>query len=137
MQSTGGTQQIANGVSTWLAIAGALGLVAVAAGAFGAHALKDRLDPAALSAFEVGVRYQMYHAITLLGLAILKVVYPIRGLGAVAYCWLIGVLLFSGSIYGLTLFKLRWLGPVTPIGGTIMMIGWLILIVSGLKAKRT
>lgn len=136
MQSTEGTKQVANAAGTWLTVAGALGLVAVAAGAFGAHALKDRLDPTALSAFEVGVRYQMYHAITLLGLAILKVVYPIRGLGAVAYCWLIGVLLFSGSIYGLTLLKLRWLGPVTPIGGTVMMAGWLILMISGLKAKR-
>lgn len=120
----------------WLAAAGALGLIAVAAGAFGAHALKDRLDPGMLAAFEVAVRYQMYHAIALLGLAILQAVRPGGGLRAVGVCWLIGVVLFSGGIYGLTLLKWRWLAPVTPIGGTIMMLGWLMLLVIGLRSKQ-
>jgi uncharacterized membrane protein YgdD (TMEM256/DUF423 family) len=118
----------------WLAWAGALGFLAVAAGAFGAHALKERLDPSALAAYDVAVRYQMYHAVALIGLAVFQCLVPGNGWKAVGWCWLSGTILFSGSIYGLTLMQWRWLGPVTPIGGVLLLIGWFILTVTAIRS---
>jgi len=115
----------------WVMIAAINGLLAVALGAFGAHVLKDRLEPAQLSSFEVGIRYQMYHALALLAIAWVMTVRPSRSARAAAVFMLIGIILFSGSIYGLTLASWRWLGPVTPIGGMSLMIGWLLLAWAG------
>lgn len=118
----------------WVATASVFGLTAVAAGAFGAHALKGRLDPAALAAFDVGVRYQMYHALALLAVAGVMTVRPSRTVTAAGICWVVGILLFSGSLYGLTLLGWRWLGPVTPLGGVSLMAGWLLLAVGALRS---
>lgn len=118
-------------VGKWVMIAASNGLLAVALGAFGAHVLKDRLEPGQLSAFEVGVRYQMYHALALLAIAWVMTVRPSRIARAAAVLMLMGIILFSGSIYGLTLASWRWLGPVTPIGGVALMIGWLLLAWAG------
>lgn len=102
------------------------GALAVAAGAFGAHALRARLDPRALEVFETAARYQMYHA-----LALFAVAWAIgcnRRWGTAAGSLLAGgTVLFSGSLYALALSGQRWLGVVTPFGGTALILGWLCL----------
>ncbi len=117
----------------WLAIAAINGFLAVAAGAFGAHALKGTLDADAMNAFDVGVRYQMYHALALLAVASVCHARPSRAVRAAGICMLIGIVLFTGSLYGLTLLNWRWLGPVTPIGGVFLLIGWLLLAMGAVR----
>jgi uncharacterized membrane protein YgdD (TMEM256/DUF423 family) len=99
----------------------------VAFGAFGAHGLKSRLSAEMLSTFEVGVRYQMYHALALLFVAWALGRWP--GTAPVAAGWLFvaGTLLFSGSLYLLSLTGVRWLGAITPLGGLAFLAGWLCL----------
>ena len=105
----------------------ASGFVAVAAGAFGAHALKSRVSTDMLSVFEVGARYQMYHALALFAVAWVAVRWP--GPAALAAGWLFvaGTVLFSGSLYLLALTGVRWLGAITPLGGAAFLAGWLCL----------
>ncbi|MGW9684834.1 DUF423 domain-containing protein [Flagellimonas sp. 2504JD1-5] len=113
---------------------GLFGLLAVIFGAFGAHALKKRLTPDQLQSFETGVRYQMYHAIVLLVLSYnFGFDQPLEKY--IVNCFIFGTLLFSFSIYGLCLSaakgkKLRFLGPVTPLGGLLLVIGWGLLLYS-------
>ncbi len=111
-----------------------MGGLAVALGAFGAHGLKKVLTTEQIQTFEVGVRYQMYHALALLGVAWVIGTIPSRWANASAICMLVGVVLFSGSIYGLVLAKWRWLGPITPIGGVVLMTGWFCLAMASLRA---
>ena len=118
-----------------IALAAINGLIAVMAGAFGSHALKSRLDPGELATFEVAVRYQMYHALALMAVAWVMSTRPTRTASAAAICMLIGIVLFSGSIYGLSLVKWRWLGPVTPIGGLSLIAGWVLLAIAGLQTR--
>ena len=120
----------------FIIIAAMLGLTGVAAGAFGAHALKQHLAADKLAAFEVGVRYQMYHALALLALAWVTSLRPSRAATAAGFCMIFGTVMFSGSIYGLTLTEQKWLGPVTPIGGTVLMVGWLMLAIAAAKTNR-
>lgn len=112
-------------------VAAFLGMTAVIAGAFGAHALKDKLDATSLTTFETAARYQMYHALALLGVCWYTSVRPSRCMTAAGICMVIGVVLFSGSLYLLCFIKWRWLGPVTPLGGTFLIAGWLLLIIAG------
>jgi uncharacterized membrane protein YgdD (TMEM256/DUF423 family) len=109
------------------------GLISVAAGAFGAHALRHRISPEYLTAFETAARYQMYHALALLAAAWVAS----RSPGALprwaAYCFVVGTVLFSGSLYALALTGVRWLGAVTPLGGVAFMLGWICLALSGLR----
>jgi uncharacterized membrane protein YgdD (TMEM256/DUF423 family) len=98
-------------------------LLAVGFGAFGAHALKSRLDPGMLAIFETGVRYQAYHALGLLLLAAL------RGPGKAAWCFTAGIVVFSGSLYVLALTGVRKWGAVTPVGGLLFLAGWLLVLV--------
>lgn len=112
---------------TWVIIAAINGFVSVAAGAFGAHALKKRLEPELLDIFEVGVRYQMYHALALLAAAWMIAQYPSRAAVGSAWCFLAGIVIFSGSLYVLSLSGVRWLGAITPIGGVLFLVGWLLL----------
>lgn len=121
----------------WIILAGLNGFLAVMAGAFGAHALKSRLEPSMLAAFEVGVRYHIYHALGLVMLGVWLRNGAPRGTAFAAWCFQIGILLFSGSLYLLTLLDWRWLGPVTPIGGAMLMLGWLVLAVSGLQRRSS
>lgn len=102
----------------------ALAGIAVVLGAFAAHGLKGHLDAAALQTFETGVRYQMYHALALVFCATLAERWRTATAG---WCFVAGILLFSGSLYGIALWKLSWLGPVTPLGGVAFLIGWLLL----------
>jgi uncharacterized membrane protein YgdD (TMEM256/DUF423 family) len=101
--------------------------IAVAGGAFGAHMLKPVLDSAMLGAFETGVRYQMYHGLALCLLAGLGARYPKSRVAAVGWLFVIGVALFSGSLYVLSLSGMRWVGAFTPIGGTALIAGWALL----------
>jgi uncharacterized membrane protein YgdD (TMEM256/DUF423 family) len=105
------------------------GFLAVAAGAFGAHALRDRLEPSMLQAFETAARYQLVHAVA----AVLVAVVPERrqSLALIAAGWLFlaGAVLFSGSLYALALTGVRAWGIVTPLGGLCFMAGWLTLAI--------
>lgn len=115
-------------------VAGAvLALIAVALGAFGAHALQTRLDPRALETFETGVRYQTSHALALILLAaLLPRLHHGLGIGA-GIAFLAGILVFSGSLYLLVGTGVSRWGAVTPIGGTAFLVGWLLLILALLR----
>lgn len=109
-------------------IVGALSAgTAVAAGAFGAHALKRRLAADLLAIFEVGVRYQLAHALALLAVAWACGRWPGAWATASGWCFLGGTLVFSGSLYALALSGQRWLGAITPLGGLALLVGWLLL----------
>jgi uncharacterized membrane protein YgdD (TMEM256/DUF423 family) len=99
--------------------------LAVALGAFAAHAMKDRFEPDALQTFETGVRYQMYHALALLACGVLAV--HGRRTGAAALAFVSGIALFSGSLYALVFLDQKWFGAVTPFGGVAFLLGWLLL----------
>lgn len=105
-------------------------LLSVGAGAFGAHGLRDRLPPDSLAVFETAARYQLYHALALLAAAWAVSRWP----GALpvwaGWCFLVGTVLFSGSLYGLSLTGTRWLGAITPLGGAAFLAGWLCLALS-------
>lgn len=117
----------------WLFIASVTGALAVLLAAFGEHGLANRLSPSALNTFATGARYQMIHALAM-GLAALAA----RGAAATmaktaALLFLAGILLFSGSLYGLALTGVRTLGFVTPVGGVALMAGWIALALAALK----
>lgn len=119
----------------WALVVGALaGLLAVMAGAFGAHGLRSVVSERSLEVFQTAVNYQMYHALALIAVSLMP---PLglsgRLLGAACGFWLAGILLFSGSLYLLVLSGTHWLGPVTPVGGVCFMIGWALLIAAALK----
>jgi uncharacterized membrane protein YgdD (TMEM256/DUF423 family) len=104
-----------------------LGFLGVAFGAFGAHALKSRLDADLLATFEVGVRYQMYHALALLAVGWACTRWPGTMVTASGWLFVAGTVVFSGSLYALSLSGMRWLGAITPIGGVALLAGWLCL----------
>jgi uncharacterized membrane protein YgdD (TMEM256/DUF423 family) len=119
----------------WLGLGAVYGLLGVALGAFGAHALRARLAPELLAVWKTAVDYQMYHALALLGVGLLLR----QGLSgalpqAAGACFGLGVLLFSGSLYALCLSGVRMLGAVTPFGGVLLLAGWLLLLVAVLRA---
>ncbi len=101
--------------------------LAVALGAFGAHSLKARLSSEMLEVFEVGVRYHFYHALALLAVAWAATRWPGGAVSAAGWLFLAGTVIFSGSLYLLSLTGQRWLGAVTPIGGAAFLAGWLCL----------
>ena len=116
------------------ALAGALSaLMAVAAGAFGAHAMRARLAPDLLTVFETGARYQMYHALALLAVAWAVTRWPGVPVRAAGWLFIGGTLLFSGSLYLLALTGARWLGAITPLGGLMFLAGWAALAVGIVK----
>lgn len=116
----------------FLAIASISGALGVAAGAFASHALKDRLTEKALSIFETGARYQMYHALALLMVALLLSRAEASQISIVAGGWafVVGIAIFSGSLYALSLTGIKWLGAIAPLGGTSLIIGWICLAVA-------
>ena len=118
----------------FFAIGSLSGFIGVALGAFGAHALKSRLEPELLATFEVGVRYQMYHAFALLAVAWAQTRWPGAAVTASGWLFVAGTLVFSGSLYALSLSGLRWLGAITPIGGLALLAGWLCLAWAAWKA---
>lgn len=99
----------------------------VAAGAFGAHALKDILDQHLLDVYEKATRYQMYHAFGMVLCGFARSFWRDAGAAKAGWLFLAGTLLFSGSLYGVSLLGIRWLGAVTPVGGVLFIVGWGIL----------
>lgn len=112
----------------FLLIASILGGISVVFGAFASHALKDRLSASSLAIWETGTKYQMYHALALILVALLVSRFPDSMLLIVAgYAFIAGIFIFSGSLYALTLTGIKWLGAITPIGGLALITGWLCL----------
>jgi uncharacterized membrane protein YgdD (TMEM256/DUF423 family) len=111
-------------------LASVSGGLAVVLGAFGAHALKDRMAPELLATFEIGVRYQMYHALALLAVARTSWS-ATRLLATSGWMFLGGTILFSGSLYLFILTGERWLGGITPLGGLAFIVGWFCLALAG------
>ncbi len=118
--------------SPWIWIASLFGAAGVVLGAFGAHALRARLPAEKLASWETGVEYHLLHSLVLLALA-LYAQSTGRSVALPAGLLAAGVVLFSGSIYGLVLAGWRWLGPVTPLGGVCLILGWLAI---GLSLAR-
>lgn len=111
----------------FFAIGALSALIAVAAGAFGAHGLKTRLDPDMLNVFEIGVRYQMYHALALFVAAWAYTRWPVALVTTSGILFIAGTVLFSGSLYLLSMTGTKWLGAITPIGGLAFLAGWTCL----------
>ena len=111
----------------FFAIGAVSAFVGVAAGAFGAHGLKSRLDADALAIYETGARYQMYHSLALVAAAWAAARWPGAAAGVAGWCFLAGIVVFSGTLYGHALGGPRWLGAITPIGGVAFLAGWLCL----------
>ena len=123
-----------------LILASFLGLTSVIIGAFGAHGLKEVLDAEQLQTFEVGVRYQMYHALFLLFIGLTQKI-SVKTKSTIFYLVLVGVIFFSASIYGLatndlTGFDFKKIALITPIGGALLIASWAILLINFLKLKK-
>lgn len=119
-----------------LVLGACFALFAVMAGAFGAHGLRGHISDRGLEVFQTAVTYQMTHGIALILVALLSVCgLSRRLLGLSAGFYIAGVLLFSGSLYVLALTDIRWIGPVTPMGGLCFIIGWGFLIAAGMSRK--
>lgn len=112
---------------TFVGIGAISAFVSVAAGAFGAHALRGRLTPESLAVFETAARYQMYHALGLLAVGWAVARWPAGPAQWAGWLFVIGTVLFSGSLYLLALSGIRWLGAITPLGGIAFLVGWLLL----------
>lgn len=110
-----------------------LALLGVGLGAFGAHALKESLEASgSMENWRTAVYYQLFHAIALFALSVSMRGSDSRVLKTVGWLWVVGIVLFSGSLYGLTTAGWKWLGPITPLGGLSLMAGWAILLFSQL-----
>jgi uncharacterized membrane protein YgdD (TMEM256/DUF423 family) len=105
-------------------------LIAVGAGAFGAHGLRSRITPDLLAVFETAARYQMYHALALLAVAWAATRWPGPWPARAGWLFVAGTVLFSGSLYILALSGVRWLGAVTPLGGVAFLAGWACLLLA-------
>ena len=126
---------------TYLIIAAILGALSVILGAFGAHGLKTRMNADAFEIFETAVKYQFYHVFALLAMAVISQYIPGNILNWSGRCFIAGIILFSGSLYLLSYFKMmgneqmNWLGAVTPFGGLCFIAGWLLLGFAAIKAS--
>jgi uncharacterized membrane protein YgdD (TMEM256/DUF423 family) len=110
------------------------GALAVAAGAFGAHALRARLEPRMLEVFETAARYQMYHALALFAVAWVASRWPGTLVHASGWLFVAGTVLFSGSLYAMTFTGVRALGAITPLGGVLFIAGWACLAVAAARS---
>ena len=125
----------------FLRTAAVLGALAVTLGAFGAHGLKTMVPPETVNTFETGVRYQFYHTFALLAIAILFEKFPHRNIRYAGVCFIAGIVLFSGSLYALTLLQatntvgLRGIGAITPIGGVFFIVGWICMFL-GISSRN-
>jgi uncharacterized membrane protein YgdD (TMEM256/DUF423 family) len=119
----------------YISIAAYIGALTVALGAFGAHALKEKLSPDTLAIFDTAVRYQFYHVFALLGAGIVFNTRPNKLIGAACNLFIAGIVIFCGSLYALTFIKnsgnesFNWIGAITPIGGLCFIAGWVCLAV--------
>ncbi len=129
--------------SKWIISAAILGGVAVLLGAFGAHTLKSSINEYQIGIFRTGVSYQFYHALAIGMIGILGLIQYTKFLKYAYYCFLIGIICFSGSLYLIAtsdllgIFNwLQYLGPITPIGGVLFLIGWIQVILHGLHLRK-
>ena len=122
---------------TFLAIAAIFGGLSVGAGAFATHALRERLSERSLEFFETAARYQMYHALALLLVALLisRAEFPQPLFVVAGWSFIIGVLIFSGSLYALSLTNIKVLGAITPLGGAAFIAGWGALAIAAFTFK--
>ncbi|MBK8648581.1 MAG: DUF423 domain-containing protein [Gemmatimonadetes bacterium] len=119
----------------FLIIAAFSGAVSVGAGAFGAHALRARLEPRLLEVFQTGAQYQMYHALALVGVAWVASRWPGALSTASGWLFVAGTVLFSGSLYAMALTGVRALGAITPLGGVCFIAGWVTLAVAVMRER--
>jgi uncharacterized membrane protein YgdD (TMEM256/DUF423 family) len=116
-----------------LVFAGLYGFLGVAMGAFGAHALKSRLAEDLLVIFETGSRYCLIHAVALMCVSILAVDSSNKAINRSGWFFVVGITIFSGTLWLLALTGVRWLGAITPFGGVCLILGWFFLIVAGIQ----
>jgi uncharacterized membrane protein YgdD (TMEM256/DUF423 family) len=124
-------------IQIFISVAALLGGLSVAAGAFASHALREKLSERAIEIFETGARYQMYHALALLLVALLlsraEAAQSILMASGIAF--IVGVVMFSGSLYTLSLTNIKWLGAIAPLGGAAFIVGWSCLAVAAWSFK--
>jgi len=125
--SSPGGVAIQNNDRLFMILGAVLGALGVAAGAFGAHGLKAWVSPELLAVFETGVRYHLVHALALLAAAWASTRWTSAAIRAAGWLFVVGILVFSGSLYVLTLTGIRALGAITPFGGVAFIAGWLLL----------
>ena len=121
---------------TFFAAGALLGFLGVAAGAFGAHALRDSLAPERLVTYELAVRYQMYHAFALIATAWAASRWPGSLMNTAGWLFIAGVVIFCGTVYALAFGSPRWFGAITPIGGLCLLGGWALLFVAAVRDSR-
>jgi uncharacterized membrane protein YgdD (TMEM256/DUF423 family) len=121
---------------SFIVLGALLAFVAVAAGAFGAHALSTRLAPDRLAIYETAARYQMYHALAIVAVGLAAMHWSSSLLSAAGWAFGAGVLIFCGTLYALAFDAPRWLGAVTPLGGLAFLAGWALLAVAALSDPR-
>ena len=115
----------------WIASGAFLAMLGVALGAFGSHGLRGRVDADLIRVFETGVRYQMYHALAILFVGLgQRVLTGGKWLSLAPWLFLVGIVIFSGSLYLLVLLDKRWLGAITPLGGLALIAGWIALLIA-------
>ena len=117
----------------WIFIGALCGALSVIAGAFGAHALAARLEPRELQLWETAARYLMYGGIAMVLVGLFGAQGARRGVDGAGWCLLLGSAIFSGTVFGLALGGPRWLGAITPIGGTLLIVGFLLFAWAALK----
>lgn len=123
--------------SAFLFLGALSALIGVGMGAFGAHGLKATLSPEMLTVYQTGVTYQMWHALGLIGIALMRQQVPeSRLLNWAGWIMFIGILLFSGSLYLLVLLDLKWLGMMTPLGGVGFIMAWLLIAIFATKKQH-
>ncbi|MGH7387934.1 MAG: DUF423 domain-containing protein [Candidatus Rokuibacteriota bacterium] len=113
---------------TFVVLASVSGFLAVALGAFGAHLLRDRLGPQLMGTFETGQRMHIFHTVALLAVAWATTRWPGPAVSTAGWLFVVGIVLFSGSLYLLAITGHRWLGAITPLGGLCFLGGWLALV---------
>ena len=109
--------------------------ISVAAGAFGAHSLRQTIEPSLLDVFETGARYQMYHALALVGVGLVASRWPSSLFASAGWLFVAGTVLFTGSLYAMTFTGIRVLGAITPLGGLCFIGGWICLAVAAARIK--
>ena len=114
-------------------IGAALGFVGVAAGAFGAHAIRQRVSAERLDNWKTAADYQLWHALATIAAAVIAVRWESGVAAAAGWCFIVGVIVFSGSLYALAVTDRRKLGAITPIGGVLFLLGWALLVVAAIR----
>jgi uncharacterized membrane protein YgdD (TMEM256/DUF423 family) len=110
-----------------------LGFLGVAAGAFGAHAIRERVSPERLDNWKTAADYQLWHALAAIAAAVIAVRWESGAAAVAGWCFIAGVLLLSGSLYALALTDRRKLGAITPIGGVLFLLGWALLVIAAIR----